>query len=166
MHKLEIIGKSDAFNTILVNGKRTKLQENEGKKYIQLDTKTNSHEVIIYQTHHYTGKCWFWWNLLFYIISIFGIFDIRHNKKFLSIDCKLIINTEGKDESLTTLQVLPFQNGSKFLEIKSETNQVEEITNIQYHDTDAKIKHKKMKWAKLGITFAGIIAAILCLVIL
>ena len=165
--QFELVGYNDALNTMTVNDKFVKFQKNkQGKRVCTVETNKDVAEVIIYQSHHYNGKAWFWWNLFCYFISIFGIFDVRQNKRFLVVDCRFNI-TLSQDTNVV-LNILKFEDNGKLLEVETDA-QVEQLTNIQYFDTEAKAKHKKMKKAKLLLTFgiilAGAIAGILVAVL-
>ena len=161
---LEFVGTNKALKTLTINNKHVKVKKDrDGKKRCQFETNEPEVEIRISQNHYYYGKNWFWWNLLYYVVSIFGIFDIRQNTKFLVIDC--VFKLHITEDTTATLKILNFQDGGKFLEIQSNAD-VEEISNKYYFDKEAKQKHRKMKKAKIGvlITSAILIAVLVMLI--
>ena len=160
--ELEVVGYNDSINMMTINGKRVKLQYNKETKTRSCFVEADKAEIVIYKTHYYTGKHWFWWNLLYYLISIFGIFDSNHNKRCLVVDCRF--NTNLETDKKITLNVQNFEDGGKFAELQSD-EPFEEISNIQYFDQEAQKRHKKMKKAKIGI-FIGFAILITLIVVL
>ena len=158
MKKLEIEfhGHHTALDTMTVNGKRVKIKKKEFPvRTCQIETDKDKAEVIIYQTHHYIGKAWFWWSLLYHFVSLFGLFDMRQNKRCQVIDCRLDIDL--KEDTKVNIKINDFVDGGKFALIE-ENVAVKEVSNIIYNDQEAQKKHKKMKKAKTWITLLSIVA--------
>ncbi len=151
--ELQIVGYNDALDYLQINGKKQKLTTNPDKTRTCVFEGENA-EITIYKPHNYVGKNWFWWSLLFYFISIFGIFDVKQNKRCLMVDCRFKVTLE-KDKKVV-LALNKFEDGGKFAEIQTE-EAVEETSNIQFYDKVAQKRHKKMKWAKFGISFLTLI---------
>lgn len=152
---IDIVGINVATENIMIDGKRPKLVKNgAGRRSCVIETDKSEVEVSICHNHYYNGKNWFWWNLLFFIVSIFGIFDIYQNTRFLVVDCrfKLAINGDTNVE----LQIQNFEDGGKLLEVVSDNN-VEILENKQFYDKEAQKRHKIMKKAKIGIVFGVIL---------
>lgn len=155
----EFIGFKDSANSVLVDGKVVKLKKVRSKskqtKYTySYETENKSCDVTIYKSHSYEGKGWFWWNLLTFFVSIFGIFDEKPNKKFVVLDSSFRVSSD-KDTSVC-IKRLNFQDQGKLVSVETDAT-VEEFTNVQFYDKEAKKKHGKMKKAKIGFTFAVII---------
>ena len=160
--ELEIQGYNYAIETMTVNGKSCKMtNKNNSTKTCIIENIEGKAEVVIYKAHHYIGKNWFWWNLLYFLVSIFGIFDVRHDKKFLVVDCRFNVLVSGDTKAV--LMINDFKDGGRFLDVECENN-IEKIANKQYFDKTAKEKHKKMKKAKIGITVASLVAIALILI--
>ena len=155
--ELEIHGFNPALNNMFINGKPVKLQNNRnGTHSCIVETDKEITQIEIFKSHQYTSKHWFWWNLLYYFVSIFGLFDIRQDKRCLVVDCRFNVNTIA--DTKVNLNVLNFENGGKLLDIQGDN--IEVINNVQYFDTDAQKRHKKMKKAKTAITIISLIAII------
>ena len=162
--EIEVIGYHDTIHTMTINGKKPKLKKSKNQRIYTADCQGPTAEIIMYKTHNYTGKNWFWWSLLYYFVSIFGIFDSRQDPRCSVIDCRLQIPL---NESTTQIKITPnkFQDNTKFIEIESNTN-ITEISNTQYLDKVGQARHKKMKKIKLGLTLSSAILAILLIVLI
>ena len=158
---LEFNSLTDA-DGITVDGKFVKLKQEKNKGYAcSIETDKNECEVFICKGHKYLGKNWFWWNLLFFVISIFGIFDMR-NGKFLVWDVRLKIST-NKDTKVV-LNRADFTNGGKVVNIESDS-EVEEISNIQIYDNEAKVRNAKMKKFKTWATIISLVTIVLIIIL-
>ena len=161
---LEFIGLNNLVGNILINGKFPKFKKTENKTLsCQIETTANECEVIIYKAHHYTGKAWLFWNLFYFIISIFGIFDERQNKKCLVIDAKFTITTTQDTQVVISKQ--DFVDGGKLVSIDT-ASQTNEISNIQYYDKEARKKHSKMKKFKILTTILIVILLVVLIIVL
>ncbi|MBQ8844773.1 MAG: hypothetical protein IJ008_02010 [Clostridia bacterium] len=153
--KLKLKGQRNFRPTICVDGKAVKFKKNKfGSIETKVATEKNSVEITIYKHLEIKSKLYILWYILYFFISIFGIFDVREDKKCIVYDCKFKVELNG-----TTSVDLTF-NTSKdeaALAVESEAN-VEEIKNVTYVDQEAK---KRMKiilgikialWVALGIT--------------
>ncbi|MBP3431979.1 MAG: hypothetical protein J6K39_03915 [Clostridia bacterium] len=162
--EIEVVGFNTALNMMTANGKYVKLKKHDNRtRTCVVEPEQKTVDVVIYKSHAYTGKCWFWWNLLYFIISIFGIFDVRQEKRCLCVDCRFKIDVEK--DSKVTLKILNFEDGGKVLEIESEAK-VEELSNVQGYDKEAQKKHKKMNKAKIGIVAGVIILSVVLIILL
>ncbi len=153
--ELEFVGFNDALNRMTINGKFAQIEKmQDGTKKCVAEVTEPTAEVVVYKSHYYTGKAWFWWALLYYVISLFGIFDARQDKKCMVIDCRFKINLDT--DKKVVLKVKDFEDGGKFLEFEGET-QVEELINKQYFDMEARKRHKKMRKAKAAMTVCSLV---------
>lgn len=161
---LEFVGFNDAIDFMTINGELVKLKKAKNKiRTYSLDTEDGKAEIVIYKTHYYTSKNWFWWNLLYYFVSFFGLFDIRQSKKCLVLDSHFTITYEG--DTKVVVRRVNFENGGKLVNVET-TGQVEELSNVQYHDKEARKKHIKMKKIKTGITIGiAVLVAVLVFVL-
>jgi len=165
--RLEISGFNKALNNMTINGKYQKVKKvrRSNLRYVEFETDEKVSQVSICKTHEYVGKLWWLWNLVYFFVSIFGLFDNKIDKRCGIIDCKFKVNTEK--DTVVKLEVQNFGENDKFANIESESN-VTEIANVFKFDTEAQKKHKKMikikKWAFVG--FIAVVAVITALVII
>ena len=157
--ELEVVGFNDVLNTMTINGKKQKLKTVNNVRTCSVEA--DKAEIVIYQTHAYLGKNWFWWSLFYYIISIFGIFDINNNKRCLVVDCRFNVNLD-RDKKFV-LKIQKFEDGEKFAEI--EGDEVEILSNVRFFDLEAQKRHKKMKKIKFAISFLTILLVTALIVI-
>lgn len=160
---LEFVGFKEIENSITVDGKFIKLNKNKDKTYsCSVETNNSSCEVVIQKAHYYSGKNWFWWNLLYFVVSFFGLFDIRQNKRFLVLDSRFTI--EITKDTKAVIQRQDFEDGGKLLTVETDSK-VEEFSNIQYYDKEARKKHSKMKKFKIGAIIVAIALVALVVVL-
>ena len=160
---LEFVGLKNMEGCITVDGNFVKLKKNKAKEYTcSVETDKKQVDLIIYKSHNYYGKNWFWWNLLYFVISIFGLFDVRGDKKCIVIDGRFMISTEQDTKAIIRRQ--DFEDGGKVVEIET-SSKVEEIKNIQFYDKEAKARQNKMKKFKIATTIISL-ALIITLIVL
>ncbi len=161
---LEFVGLKNMEGCITVDGKYVKLKKNKQKIYsCSVETEKEKVDVVIYKSHQYYGKNWFWWNLLYFVISIFGLFDIRGDRNCLVIDGRFTISNEQDTKAILRRQ--DFEDGAKLVEVETSAK-VEEIKNIQYFDKEAKKKQNKMKKFKIAATIITLALIITLIVVL
>lgn len=157
--ELQIRGFNDTISKMTINGKPLRVNNiTNGIRNCIIESKKDTVEIVMYKTHYYSSKAWFWWSLLYFFISIFGIFDIRQDKRCLVVDCRYIISLP--QDAKATIKVNSFSDGGRVIELESEAH-IEEISNLQYFDTIAQKRHKTMKKVKLALTIVCVVAAIL-----
>lgn len=152
--EFELIGLNESVESIIVDGKSPKVNGNgKGNKCFSIETNKDCIDLIIYKTHYYVGVFWFLWEMLYFIISIFGIFDMYRDKRCLVIDCRytIAVNNDMK----VTLKRVKFENYGLYLEVLGDLD-AKEHSNIQYFDEKAQKRHKIMKRIKLVIIIAVI----------
>lgn len=160
--ELEFVGYNDAINSLTINGKRVKLTKNKNNTRTCL-VEAEHAEIVVYKTHNYFGKRWFWWNLFYYLISVFGLLDFNRNKRCLVVDFRFNLNLTKETKVVISIQ--NFENGGKFAEIECE-EQVDIINNVQYFDVEGQKRHKKMKPAKIGIFLLFALVVTLLIILL
>ena len=161
--KININGYNNALESLTINGKPQKITKTkDGKRFCEVECEKET-QISIHKSHFYTGKAWFWWSFLYFIVSIFGLFDVRQNKRCYVFDCKFNINVETDTE--LTLAVQTFKDGSKFAELTTDA-ELTELSNIQFFDKEAQKRQKKMKKFKIFFTIVAFAVAALLVVLL
>lgn len=161
---MDFVGYNAALNTMTVNGNPVKIIKNkDGSRNCSVEVEEGKTEIVVFKSHFYTGKYWFWWNLMCFMISFFGLFDVRVDKKFLVVEYKAVLDIT-KDTNIS-INVADFENGGKFVDLVTEAP-MEVVANKQYFDKEAKKKHAKMKKAKWAVFIAcAAITTVLILVL-
>ena len=162
---LNIQGYNNALDTITINGKACKVIRNRREKTtsVSMDVEGDVAHVIIYKPHAYVGKHWLLWSLIYFIVSIFGVFDTRYHKRNLIVDCRFDVITYGEDTNVNAT-VLTYRDKEPFLKIESDAS-ITEIANTMYCDLEAKKKAKIAKRAKIFV-FLAVVAIIAAIVLL
>lgn len=164
MRKLEIelVGFGGYSSCVSIDGKYAKSVKGKSNTYI-VETEKETCQLAIYKSHFYAGKAWFWCNLFFFIISVFGLFDIRHNKNCLVMDVKFNISTaiDGK----VVVKKEEFVDGGKVCVIEADTA-VEEVSNVSYYDKQAQKRQKTMKKFKIAATILSLVLTVLLVALL
>ena len=155
---IEINGYNNVVQDILINGKRAKVKRKKNKYFVTSDISTGCAEIVMYRGHYYLGKAWVFWDILCFLVSVFGIFDAPYNRQCVVIDYKSKI--EVVEDTNLVMNINHFTDGGRFIEHISNAK-VEEERNTFYIDHLAKKRRKKMKSVKFWLTAIIIIAIVL-----
>lgn len=152
MNNLQLkIRKQFAFKPIVeINNKIVKLKKNEfGNLTTNYQSEKQEVEVKIYTLpNELSYKYWFLMSVLFYIVSIFGIFDLPYNKNYYSLEYKGKIKlTENTILDLTMEK--PADN-AKAISVR-EGNFEDNETNVYKYD----LKIKKRRRLLIGLKIAS-----------
>lgn len=166
MNKLNM--KINGVNTrgldIKIDDKKVNLLKNKfGNKTVIYETENPTVNIKIKKYLEINSKLWLLWQMIFFFLSVFGIFDFKLDKKCVIIDCEF----EVKLEEITTLNLS--MNYMKSLEkaLKVDSNaDIKEIKNVAYVDEQAKKRMKVLKITKICTFAALLILAVVLLVVL
>lgn len=145
--------------TMIIDGKPVKFKKNKfGSLESTVMTEKNTVEFYIYSFLELSSPYWWLWNLLFWFISFFGLFDVPYSKNYTRINCKFTINlkenTKFEGNFLRT-------NSQKALEYTCDS-EVIETTNNYFIDEKVKTRRK----LTILLRVFGIIALVVCGIIL
>ena len=160
---LEFVGLKSLEGHVTVDGKFIKLKKVNQKYVCNIETTQPQAEVVIYQSHSYTGKHWLLLNLFYFLLSVFGLFDVRHGKRCLVQDARFKIDV-AQDANLI-IRRENFVDGGAFVRTET-TAPVETICNQQYYDKVGKKRAAVMKKVKLAVAVLAVIAATVVVVML
>lgn len=161
--EMEFVGFNNFQNCIAIDGKIIKTQKSNKKNVYTFESVKENAHVTIYKTHQFVGKHWLWWNLLFFFVSIFGLFDIRHNKRCSVFEGDFVISTE-KDCKFV-IRKKEFQDGGGLFEVEGITP-IKEISNTQYYDKTGQSRYKKMKKIKVGIIVTVCVLSVFVIILI
>lgn len=150
---------------VCIDGQPIKLKKNEfGSAETQIQTENTDVILQIYNPkHELSGKHWFLMSILFFIVSIFGLFDKRTSKKFYSLEYSGVIPVNG-NESLD-IAIAFAKSGEKAITCKSG-NFDDNESNIFNSDDVLKKRYKKVRLVKIATWIAlPVIAIIIVLII-
>ena len=152
MNKLtvKLNGYASKDTTFLVDGTKVKIKNNKfGNKVFEYQTEKSEVTIVIKRLLEINSRFWLAWQLLFFVISIFGIFDVRGSKGYFVVDCELKVKVQ--EDTQVTLKMNDSPQKTIACQVESNT-EVEEIKNSYYIDEQAKKKGKKLVFAKI-VTF-------------
>ena len=162
--ELEFSGFHNKIDYIYVDGKTPRLKKKDnGNRYCVVETSKPVVDVVMFKSHQYGGKHWFWWQLLCFILSVFGIFDIKQDKKCLVTDCRFSVDL--KEDTKVVIKRVNYVDGGEYVAFEP-AEKVNIIANKQYIDKEAQKKHKKMKKVKTGLFIGAVVVTILLLILL
>lgn len=161
---MKINGVNTRGLDIKIDDKKVNLLKNKfGNKTVIYETESPTVNIKIKKYLEINSKLWLLWQMIFFFLSVFGIFDFKLDKKCVIIDCEF----EVKLEEITTLNLS--MNYMKSLEkaLKVDSNaDIKEIKNVAYVDEQAKKRMKVLKITKICTFAALLILAVVLLVVL
>lgn len=147
--------------TINIDDKPVQFKKNNfGNLVCKYQTENDKVNIKIARMLDVGGVLWFITQLLFFVISIFGILDIHHKQKCFVIDFEA--DVELKEESKILLQLNTPREDDKAISIETDLS-VQEITNKVFVDKKAKKTLKILTISKiiLALAIIGAIIAVL-----
>ena len=147
---------------VFIDGDSVSSEKDEhGKLVCKHQTEKDSVKIQVVRYLDCGSIWWFITQILFFIISIFGLLDIRGKNRGIALD--FTAEVETANFGYITLNCNMLKDGVKAIEIKSNTP-VKEEANKYYADEQARNTFKKLFIAKI-ITAAVVVAAILTTVL-
>lgn len=124
-------------------------------------TEKNTVEITLTKRYEMEGKGWFWINVLYFIISVFGIFDAREGRRFQTYTYTALLHLNGSHK--LEVSINKFVEGQRALEVSGNCV-IEEKENVFFIRQDLRKRHKKLVWFKVCMWLAliGVIIGIIC----
>lgn len=159
---IKLTGERNLGNAVLlIDGEQTRFRKNKfGNIVASHQTEKEKVKIEVYRALDVGGVLWFITQLFFFIISIFGLFDIHLKQRYMGLVYEAKI--ELKEENNIVLRCNIPRDNSKVFDV--ETNLViEEIENKFYVDEKAKKTLKILLISKIVLALAiiGIAIAII-----
>ena len=150
------------YYEVFIDGNGVPPEKDEhGKLVCKHQTEKDSVKIQVVRYLDCGGVWWFITQILFFIISIFGLLDMRGKNRGVALD--YVAEVETDNFGYTTLNFNMPNDGAKAVDVKSNTP-VKEEANAYYTDEQAGKTFKKLFIAKI-ITAAVIVAAIISTVL-
>lgn len=158
---LKIISGQLPDTICLVNGKRITDKRNKfGNIEETIENNNDFNEIEMVSFREINGKCWFFLEIILYFISIFGIFDVKKEKKGKSLKFKMKV--QNSDNVDLKLIFNPFENGKEALRV--ESNGTYQIIENSYFIGEKIVK--RLKTLKITKIMIFILFVVLIFVIL
>lgn len=159
---LSVVDNKAYDNVIVVNGDRFKYKKDKNRKLNGVIECDNECVIEIYNWNEINSKLWLIVELFFFIISVFGIFDVKRDKRGKSIDFKAKFKT--KDINNISLGFNVFKEDTPAIRIDADCD-IEVIENKFYIDKQVIKRYKILKLCKV-FTFLLVIVGLLVFIIL
>lgn len=163
MNKLDLTiqnaGENDSF--VKIDGETMPLQKKKGETYTLIyDTNKQSVHLTVFTFMEYREKLWWLTSMIFFLISVFGIFDTHRNRKCraVALEADLYLYP-GVNQG--QLKLLPWKDGREAVRI--ETTCPTYVTeNRCYVDLVARKRRTIMRFIK-GALFVGAVLVLVTL---
>lgn len=164
MNKVNLVVSSNKAydNIVLVDGKRFKYKKNKNKDMVGvIETNNDKVEIEIFNWFEIKSKLWLIMELFFFVISIFGLFDVKKDKKGKKVNFKAVFKL--KEDNNIRLSYGPLKDNVAPIRIDSNLD-MEVIENKFIVDEVVVKRYKLLKLFKF-LTFILIVGiAVLLLV--
>lgn len=144
---------------VTVNGLEEDFVRNKRGSYELKVVSDKNVEIQVERKHELLSPAWLFWGLFFFVISCFGIFDVRYATRG-AVDCKVNVTAHGNG----TVQLNPIIKGDKAVNVIANDCVVEELENSS-SEALLKKRRKTLRIIKL-LSWAALIAAIVLIVIM
>ncbi len=162
--ELKLTGTQNSGEIVVCfDDKPVNFKKNEfGSLICKYHTENNKVNIKAFGMLDVGGIVWFITQIFFFLISVFGIFDIHRKEKCMVFNFETEVDL--KEENKITLQLNSPQENGQAIDVQTDlTNR--EISNRYYLDTKAKKTLKILRLTKIFLTLAIVITAIAVLMI-
>ena len=147
---------------VYVDGQKV---DNKEKKYnapmkYEVSTDNDTVNVVIKKTFEINSKLYILKFLFYYIISVFGIFDVRE-KVFKTMDVEFFVDL--KKTQIVNMRLNAYSEGGAAVIVDENAVVIER--NAFYEDQTAKARYKTLKKVKIIFTVAAFLIAAAIIVI-
>lgn len=156
---LKLTGLNKKFNPrVIVDGEEIKVKRNDFGAY-EGSFKTEKEEVSVevYRVSELSGKLWFLYSMITFIISIFGIFEPLYDRKCIALDCKYRIKLS--EQTVFKINFAPLNIQGKASTAEANGEYVEE-KNSYFVDKKLKRRWRLLLALKILIWLVAIVVAI------
>lgn len=166
MNELNLqLGKSPVITSpsVSIDGNDVKVirGKNGQRDVCHYSTDKDCVEIVVTKHYELEGKWWFLMSMLFFFVSVLGIFDVRVGKRFNSVNYRARVRLNGN----TNLQMkfLMFREGERAIELSGDA-EIEELENNYYTNTTLKKRRKILILCKV-LVWLALLAGLLVWVI-
>ncbi len=163
--KLKIIKNLNYDPIVIVDNKLIRLKKNSyGNNIVDITSETGVVNLKIKNYHEVETVTGLVMAMIFYVISLFGIFDIRYGKKFAHINYDGNI-TLNKDENELTVTIFQMKDGAKALSFKGDCEVDDNESNIYVLDKKLATHLQIFKIFKISFFLLVLISIIIIVII-
>ena len=153
---LKVMNPQHNGTIIYINNEIAKpTKDKNGHETYEYETSANSVDVSLYKYLEVNSAAYFFWQILFYIISIFGLFDKRPDKGCVVLKYHATITLNGGTE--VVMRVNKSKKDVTAVQLETATEVVEH-ENVKMTDKKAKKKLKGLKVTKIALFIAFVVS--------
>lgn len=163
MNKLNLKFRGGKLKDLLIqiDNDPIKFKQNKfGNFEYNYETEKDVVNIKIQRVLELQSKFWFLWQMLFFVISLFGIFDRRLDKRCVIIDAEYNVNV---NENSQIEFMLDYTKPESVLKVQSNA-EIEQVKNVSYVDKNLKKRLKILRLTKI-FTAIGVVILVGVLVI-
>ena len=158
---LTLTKKLRPFTDIYLDGEIIVPKRKKRKYVAEHSTNNDTAELVIKSYSRFQTRWWFFIEMFFFLVSIFGIFDQRFGKYCYTTHCKFKINLQS--ETNVKLRIISPRSNGAVVKVESDC-ETQEIENIYKIDEKAKKGQKTLRIFKI-ITALVILAVAIVLIV-
>lgn len=152
---------------VFADGKLLNFKKQNGTHVCRVETENDECEITVCRITEMCSKFWFLYSMLFFFISLMGIFDAKSDKKYYFIRYRTVLTLNG--EHNVTLNVNRYNTSKLNTQKQFAVNCVcncfrNEYENEYYVDEQVRKRLKTLKITKLLIWLAAIIATVVTVI--
>lgn len=161
---IKLTGGMHMDNTVVTaNGAPVALKKNAHGNYSgRLETDKDTVKLEVARYLDIGGILWFLAQLFFFLISIFGIFDVHRKEKCITPDFAVEIDLKDSGNSVA-LRCNTQKADAKAIDVDTDL-ETRELSNVYRLDANAKRKLKLLLFSKIVLA-AAVVAAVLFIII-
>ena len=134
-------------------------KDNGGHNVYTIETEKSKIDVTLYKYLEVNSPLYIFWQILFFVLSVWGIFNKRLDKKCVVLKYRATINLENNDTTVIA-RINTNYKETKALNIETETEFTEQ-ENTREVDKNAKKRLKVLKIIKIILWIALIAGFVL-----
>lgn len=160
--ELKVFGNKRMQTELEIDGNTIPIKKNSlGNIDYVYTTESDTAEIRLTKTLELNGPLWFLMSALFYLVSIFGLFDAHYDRKCQQINYRVIVFLTGTNA--LKIKMRPFALNKKATETVYD-GEIEEIENTYCIDTQAK-KRRRIVVALRFLPWLALVALLIWYII-
>lgn len=155
--------KNIGYPLVKIDGESVAFTRNKYNNFVyNFRTDKQRVKIEVYRCIDVGGFFWFISQLFFFLISVFGLFDIHRRERCVALDFAVEVDLQQLSD--ITLRCKPRKDNESAIEVATNLT-VRQISNRYFIDTRAKKKLKILLAAKILLAIASVTTIILAILL-
>ncbi len=159
---LTFINSVATETAVVIDNKLLSGKIKKGKTYYEYETEKDEVTLNIFSVHEFTGKFWWLFAFIYYVISVFGLFNPKYETKGKVFNYKANVTLTENTEIILAYPISKV--GQKALVFKN-AEYLDNESNVYYVDEKIKKRIKGFIPVKI-ITFILAVVGVLLIILL